>query len=112
MKVRNPKTGKVLKNPELFIRRLQWELRSEKASVRYFRAETQRLRGKEIVNWTEHTKIQRTSNTNNLFPLNPSDKIAIVGQVVSVKASKCRAGNKESEIEYTVLQTRRMPQDW
>lgn len=112
MSVRNPKTGRVLKNPERFIERLQWELESEKESANYLRSETLRFRGKEIVNWTEHTETQRTGTTNNLFSLDPGDIIAIVGKVLSVKGSKCSADNKESEIEYTVLQTRRMPQDW
>ena len=112
MSVRNPKTGKVLKNPERFIRRLQWDLKSMTESMKYFRSETQRQRGEQMVNWTEHTRSQRAPESDNLFSFNPGDKIAIIGKVISVKGSKCRAGNKESEIEYTVFQTRRMPQDW
>ena len=112
MKVKNPRTGKVLKNPERFIGRLQWKLKSEKESVDYFRSGANRLRGEGMVDWAEHTKTQKTNNSNHLFSLNPGDTIAIVGKVLSVKGSKCCAGNEESEIEYTVLQTRQMPQDW
>ena len=112
MSVRNPKTGRVLKNPEKFIEQLQWDLKSVRESVKYFRSETQRLRGEWMVKWIEHTRSQRAPESDNLFSLNPGDTIAIVGKVLSVKGSKCSGGNRESEIEYTVLQTRRMPEDW
>ncbi len=112
MKVRNPKTGRVLKNPELFIRRLQHDLMIAETHSGLLLLQNQKLKGKVLVEWRDHIKSQHTTNSNNLFALNPGDRIAIVGKVLSVKGSKCSGGNRESEIEYTVLQTRRMPQGW
>ncbi len=114
MAVRNPKTGRVLKNPEKFIEQLQAKLKVEELRGDFQYLQSQQARGEEIVTWKEHTKTQSTNSSNHLFSLDPGDMIAIVGRVVSVKGSKCKAGNRESEIEieYEVLQTRRMPEDW
>jgi len=110
--VRNPKTGRLLKNPGLFIRRLQCELAAMERSKNYYCSLVSRFRGELLITWNAHEQKQRTVNSDGLYPFNPNDIIAIVGKVLSVKGSKCRAGNKESEIEYTVFQTRRMPQGW
>ena len=112
MSVRNPKTGKVLKNPERFIKRLQYELATTRESKNYFCSRINQFHGEILIRWNAHEQKQNTVNSDGLYPLNIGDRIAIVGKVVSVKGSKCRADNKESEIEYTVLETRRMPEDW
>ena len=112
MKVRNPKTGRILKNPERFIERLQADLADQDWRISQLNSQNHRASGEEIVNWVEYTRTQKAPESTALFSFRPGDKIAIVGRIISVKGSKCSAGNKESEIEYTVLQTRRMPEDW
>ena len=99
MSIRNPRTGRTLKHPERFIKQLQLQLK-----------ETQK--GEIILSWKSHTDSQKMGNGTKLFSLNPGDRIAIVATVLSVNGSKCRVGNLESEIEYEILETRRMPKDW
>lgn len=106
MKVKNPRTGRILQNPEKFIRTLQEDLSAARRSRDHYKL---KLRGEVITFWNSYSAQQRICSSCALIGLNVGDKVAIIGKVTSVKASKCQAGNKESEFEYEVQETRRLP---
>jgi len=106
--IRNLKTGRVLKNPEKYIEKLQQRVKFFINQKEFWR----KRYGKVIIRWNERTHTTSLSNGIDLIEINVGDVIANIGKVTSVKASKCDGGNEESSFEYTLLQTRKMPRDF
>lgn len=110
--IHNPETGRILKNPEKFIAKLQQKIKFFINQKEFWRKQYNESGGELIVTWKAHNKHIGTGDSHDLFNFNVGDIVAHIGKVTSVKASKCSAGNKESSIEYTVVQTRRMPKNY
>ena len=109
--IRNPKTGRFLKNPERYIARLQAQLGGALHQKEHYRRLYNESGGSVILNGGgEHTAGCRDGVS--LINLEVGDVIARLGRVTSIRASKCENGNKESSMTYKTLQTRKMPRDF
>lgn len=111
MKVTNPKTGRVLKNPEKYIAGLQTELGCALHQKEYYRTLYNESGGSVILNGGGAAEI-RCGVSTCLISINVGDVVAEIGRVTSVSASKCQRGNNESRLTYTHIQTRKMPRNF
>ena len=112
MIVRNPETGKLLKNPELFIRRLQHRIAELQHYVRIADNRAYVNRGETILLWDSQALEVKAKGTAGLIKFDVGDIVAHIGTVISAHASKYANGNKESTVHIKLLQTRKMPKDF
>lgn len=99
------------KNPDKFIQGLQQEIKRIERVLNYARERENGLRGESIIVW-DHKKNtpnrQACGSSCDLGKLRTGDSIVIKGKVIMVKESTCKAGNHESEMEYDMLETKRV----
>jgi hypothetical protein len=73
----------------------------------HFRNRFVEQQGELIATWTPHENKQETVSSTVLLKFSKGDIIIIEGEVLSAKGLKCRFGNKESSVTYTVKRTLR-----
>lgn len=96
------------KNPDRFIGRLQDEIKRRKTWADSDRERMGQLRGEHIVSWAKSSDVyhHNLSDDCDLGNFHVNDKVAIIGRVVKVMESTCNTGNRESSIDYQLLETR------
>lgn len=100
--------SKKIKNPELYIKRLKKRIGCLEKWGRGLEDRLKRIRGEIVITWTPHEGIQMT-DCFYLARLRPNDHIAIIGKVKKVEAwIKEGCNNKQSQITYEVLETRKI----
>lgn len=109
--VRNPKTRRVLRNPEKFIAKLQAQLECALRDRAYWHKAYNESGGSVILNGGGQREIGCGVSTC-LINLKVGDVVAEIGKVTSISASKCSVGNEESRLTYKQIQTRKMPSDF
>lgn len=111
--VRNPKNSRILKNPEKYLQSLHAKIANLEYRNSLLRSEASRLRGQQIVSWvTGIIDNEDTTKSCDLLKFNAGDKIAVIGRVKSVSASKCSTGNLQSKLEFERIETRKVPEDF
>lgn len=111
MVIRNPKTRRVLRNPERYIAKLQEQLRCALRYRKFWLKAYNESGGSVILNGGGQREIRCVVSTC-LIDLKVGDVVAEIGRVTSISALKCSVGNEESHLTYKQIQTRKMPRDF
>lgn len=98
------------KNPDEYIRKLKAKIKLQRTWLDKDREMRAKLHGDQIVSWTRNSNVyhQNLSNGCDLGNFHVNDKVMIIGRVVKAMESTCNTGNRESSIDYKLLETRRI----